>query len=429
MLHSGSDDTLEVVGGGGQRGDFSTVGMMLRETRERYGLTLRDVANALRIRVVYLHALEEGRFSDLPGRPYVTGFLRSYAEYFNLDGDEVVRRYREERADSNRPAKLVFPEPPPESRFPVGAMLAILVVVSIVGYGSWQLIGGGTHEDRPLVAQVPTELALESDRIESEIAEAGAASVVDQTLLAAADPVAPPAVTTRSLGGAMTEPRPAQPAPAPLDAADAAGAASAVAGTPAAPAADAHAPGRSEPVTAEEGRAMFEISSASAASMPRGVHTAGPEGMAAVPGPEPISPSLLGFPNAGETTVPGDLAALGPLPGPGLATAGAAGVATAIESEATTVYGDVNTDARVILRAVADCWIEIKDESGSEVFTRLLRAGEIYKVPNRTDLRLRMGNAGGLEVIVDGTVLPPLGGHGEVMRNVSLDPAVLAASL
>jgi cytoskeleton protein RodZ len=89
----------------------------------------------------------------------------------------------------------------------------------------------------------------------------------------------------------------------------------------------------------------------------------------------------------------------------------------------------VNTDARVILRAVADCWIEIKDESGSEVFTRLLRAGEIYKVPNRTDLRLRMGNAGGLEVIVDGTVLPPLGGHGEVMRNVSLDPAVLAASL
>jgi hypothetical protein len=36
-----------------------------------------------------------------------------------------------------------------------------------------------------------------------------------------------------------------------------------------------------------------------------------------------------------------------------------------------------------------------------------------------------MGNAGGLEFIVDGTTLPLLGRPGEVKRNVSLDPEAL----
>jgi cytoskeleton protein RodZ len=424
MLHSGSDDTLDVVGGGGRRGELSTVGLMLRETRERYGLTLRDVANALRIRVVYLHALEEGRFADLPGRPYVTGFLRSYAEYFGMDSDEVVHRYREERSDGGRPAKLVFPEPPPETKFPVGAMLAILVVVSIVGYGGWQLIGGGTPESRPLVvAEVPTDLALQSDLAESEIDEAQAGAV-DGALLAEADVVPQAPATTRSMAPAA-----ATDAQAALDP-ESVGKGTDAALPPIPPGVDTG----SEPVEdwqAEDDGAMIEFSSASAASMPaEGPFSAGNphDGAAALPAggaaATPISPSLLGFPNAGESTVPSDLAALGPL------QAGAPSAdATAAESAATAVYGDVNTDARVILRATADCWIEIKDGDGSEVFTRLLRQGEIYKVPNRGDLLLRMGNAGGLEVLVDGTALPPLGGDGEVMRNVSLDPATLAASL
>lgn len=418
MLHSGSDDSLEVVGGGGgHRSDFSTVGLMLRETRERYGLTLRDVANALRIRVVYLHALEEGRFADLPGRPYVTGFLRSYAEYFSLDGDEVVSRFREERADAGRPAKLVFPEPPPETRFPIGAMLALLVVVSIVGYGGWQLLGVGSPDVRPQVAAVPEDLAAESDRIESEIAEYGGDTAAGAVLADAAD-VVPPAVTTRSMAAP----------PGPVAAAES----DSVAKAPEAddPIVAAAGPALPAPESASEPAGpMIDFSSASAASMPLGRPAAAgaTEGVAAGVAAQPISPSLLGFPNAGETSVPSDLAALGPL---GVASAaGAAPTPSAIEAEATTVYGEVNDDARVILRATADCWIEIKDEGGSEVFTRLLRAGEIYKVPNRGDLRLRMGNAGGMEVIVDGTVMPPLGAHGEVMRNVSLDPAALAASL
>jgi cytoskeleton protein RodZ len=294
--------------------------------------------------------------------------------------------------------------------------------VSIVGYGGWQLIGGGTPESRPLVvAEVPTELALQSDLAESEIDDAQAGAVAG-ALLAEADVESQTAVaTTRSMAPSAT-----------IAAQTALDPESVSKGTDAPlPAIPPGVDAGSEPVEEWQGEddgAMIEFSSASAASMPAdgpfgtdSHHDAVPAGAAATP----ISPSLLGFPNAGETTVPSDLAALGPMQAGVAAGQGA----TAVESAATAVYGDVNTDARVILRATADCWIEIKDGDGSEVFTRLLREGEIYKVPNRGDLMLRMGNAGGLEVIVDGAAMPPLGGDGEVMRNVSLDPATLAASL
>lgn len=36
-----------------------------------------------------------------------------------------------------------------------------------------------------------------------------------------------------------------------------------------------------------------------------------------------------------------------------------------------------------------------------------MRAGETFAVPDRPGLTLMTGNAGGLEVVVDGEVLPP----------------------
>lgn len=415
LLHSGSDESLSVVGGGGSRGDFSTVGLMLRETRERYGLTLRDVANALRIRVVYLHALEEGRFVDLPGRPYVVGFLRSYAEYFGLDGDEVVRRYRDERTDAARPAKLVFPEPPLESKFPVGAMLAILTVVSVLGYGAWQFIGSDEGDTRLAVTSVPSELAAESDSVaeaSGQLAGSDVAHSADRDMIASLDDGM--TTTTRSLGGAGGQ------ASSPAEVARG--------GEP-----EPDATYEAEP--ADSGGSVIELSSASAASLSvydepgyDGPADASEETAIGPVASQSLSPSLLGFPNAGETVVPDDLVSLGIVPG---ATPDVAAEATVsdVEREATQVYGDVNTDSRVLLRATEDCWIQIQDQGGSDVFTRLLKAGEVYRVPNRDDLLLRMGNAGGLQVIVDGTTMPLLGGPGEVLRNVSLAPDALRASL
>jgi hypothetical protein len=72
------------------------------------------------------------------------------------------------------------------------------------------------------------------------------------------------------------------------------------------------------------------------------------------------------------------------------------------------------------LRARSDSWIQVR--SGDQLLlTRLLRKGETYRVPDRADLTLMTGNAGGLEVLINGTLLPPLGNEGSVARGVPLD--------
>lgn len=87
------------------------------------------------------------------------------------------------------------------------------------------------------------------------------------------------------------------------------------------------------------------------------------------------------------------------------------------------VFGDT-VDARVVLRAMADAWIQVRSSEGL-LTTRLLKRGDAYRVPNRDDVTLMTGNAGGLVIEVDGVALPPLGRTGEVRRDVSLDVARL----
>lgn len=74
------------------------IGELLRKAREAKGLAVSDVQEATKIRGRYLEAMEEGDFDVLPGEVYVRGFLRTYAEAVGLSGDEVVERYKAERA-------------------------------------------------------------------------------------------------------------------------------------------------------------------------------------------------------------------------------------------------------------------------------------------------------------------------------------------
>jgi cytoskeleton protein RodZ len=88
------------------------------------------------------------------------------------------------------------------------------------------------------------------------------------------------------------------------------------------------------------------------------------------------------------------------------------------------VAGDAS---RVSIKAVSDCWIQVRGSDDEIVFSKVLKAGETYKVPGKSDLFLRTGNAGALQVLVDGKGVPSIGGIGAMRRNVALDPSELAA--
>ena len=91
------------------------------------------------------------------------------------------------------------------------------------------------------------------------------------------------------------------------------------------------------------------------------------------------------------------------------------------------VYGRTNLDARVVITAVDDSWVQVLGPDNELLLTRILHAGDSYRVPDRPGLLMVTGNAGGLEVRVDDAVAPALGPLGVVLRNIALDPDRLLA--
>src|SRR6201989_448240 len=71
------------------------IGSTLRETRMRRRIDMTEVEAATKIRAKYLRALENEEWDLLPGPTFVKTFLRTYAEYLDLDPRLLVEEYRQ----------------------------------------------------------------------------------------------------------------------------------------------------------------------------------------------------------------------------------------------------------------------------------------------------------------------------------------------
>ena len=67
-----------------------SLGETLQLKREKKKLSLEDVSRRLRIKEVYLKALEDGHYYAFPSRVYGIGFLRTYSKFLGLDADLMV---------------------------------------------------------------------------------------------------------------------------------------------------------------------------------------------------------------------------------------------------------------------------------------------------------------------------------------------------
>ncbi len=81
--------------------------------------------------------------------------------------------------------------------------------------------------------------------------------------------------------------------------------------------------------------------------------------------------------------------------------------------------------SRILLRATADAWVQVRDRAGPVLLNRTLHPGETWEVPAKPNLLLTTGNAGGTDLVVDGVTIPSLGGSGAVRRDVPLDPDLI----
>jgi cytoskeleton protein RodZ len=95
------------------------------------------------------------------------------------------------------------------------------------------------------------------------------------------------------------------------------------------------------------------------------------------------------------------------------------------QAAAATMAPPTVPQPRIVLSATADAWMQVRDKSGQVLLNRVLHPGEFWAVPAHSSLVLTTGNAGGTDVLVDGTTLPSLGASGAVRRDILLDPDLL----
>lgn len=89
------------------------IGTLLRETRETKGVSIEAVEESTSIRRLYLEAIEKEDYDKLPGRVYARGFVRNYADFLGLDGDEIAARFKEEYEQTpEEEPENVEPAPP-----------------------------------------------------------------------------------------------------------------------------------------------------------------------------------------------------------------------------------------------------------------------------------------------------------------------------
>lgn len=134
-------------------------GASLREIRLAHQRKLSDVSDDLRIRQVFLRAIEAGNFDELPGPAYAVGFVRAYADYLGLDVEEVVRTFKELGGGFNRQTSLVPPSPVAEGKLPTGSVLLVAGMLAATAYGGWLYVSADGKDAGDVVAGLSQRIA------------------------------------------------------------------------------------------------------------------------------------------------------------------------------------------------------------------------------------------------------------------------------
>ena len=67
----------------------------LTALRHQKGISLDHIAQATKIGLHYLEAIEHGQFAKLPGGIYNTSYIRQYAQAIEVNEAEILNCYRQ----------------------------------------------------------------------------------------------------------------------------------------------------------------------------------------------------------------------------------------------------------------------------------------------------------------------------------------------
>ena len=73
--------------------ETQSIGQILVSARERKGMTVKEIADSLRLSVQMIQAIESDQFERFPAVIYLKGYLRSYAKLVELSEEAFLQMY------------------------------------------------------------------------------------------------------------------------------------------------------------------------------------------------------------------------------------------------------------------------------------------------------------------------------------------------
>jgi len=119
-------------------------GQKLARERGQRGLSLEELAAAIKVRPALLQALEEGRFDDLPPALFVEGYVKAYARHLGLPDGPLAAEFKSiVRFSPPVSGSVERPEPVPELQEgrPWASWLAALLLLAAVCVAAYFLVG------------------------------------------------------------------------------------------------------------------------------------------------------------------------------------------------------------------------------------------------------------------------------------------------
>lgn len=148
-----------------------TLAEKLKETRERHDISLEKLAHVLNIRKDYLEALEQGQYHKLPAEVYIHGYLKSLADYFDLDFFSLLNLYKKEvsieaqiKKKKEKNKKITSPTNFVITPRILRLAVIIAIVLSLFGY-LWYELSGLSRPPKLVVFEPQSDRTISEETI------------------------------------------------------------------------------------------------------------------------------------------------------------------------------------------------------------------------------------------------------------------------
>jgi cytoskeletal protein RodZ len=159
---------------------------ILKVERKKKKLTLNQIEKITKIKKEYIVALEKGLFKILPEDIYVRGFLRTLANFYQLDPVQLIEKYREETDPQKPQSRKAINFQTNRLREPIAiitpklitVVLGVVVGLFLIGY-LWYEVSGFAIAPRLIIEKpAQAELEINQDKLVIEGKTDNSASLV-----------------------------------------------------------------------------------------------------------------------------------------------------------------------------------------------------------------------------------------------------------